>query len=263
MLFDTHCHLCSAQLAPRFDELLVRAAEAGVSAILNVGDSIASSRLAIEQAREAQGVQVYASCGVHPHQAHHFDFATTPRELDALLQEKEAVALGEIGLDFFYDESNEKFPGAPRALQERVFTAQMQMAEEHKLPVIIHNREADERLLSIVRDFPGVRGVFHCFASSREVAGQVLEAGYFLGFGGMATFKNAQAVRDVAAWCPPDRILLETDAPYLAPVPHRGKENQPAFVADTARFIAELRGMSLEELGEMTSSNARVLLGVS
>jgi TatD DNase family protein len=263
MLFDTHCHLCSDQLSPRLDDLLERAAAAGVSSVLNIGDSIGSSRLAIEQARQAQKVHVWASCGVHPHQAQHFDFEFTPGDLRELLGHKEAVALGEIGLDFFYDESNERFPGAPRAIQERVFEAQLEIAQEMDLPVVIHNRDADDRLLAIVRSFPSVRGVFHCFASTREVAEQVLGAGFHLGFGGMATFKNAQAVRDVAAWCPADKLLLETDAPYLAPVPHRGKQNEPAFVADTARFIADLRGVSSEELAHQTSLNARVLFRVA
>jgi TatD DNase family protein len=262
MLFDTHCHLAAPALAPRLDELLHNAREAGVSAILNVGDNLESSARAIEQAASTcgpGGVQVLAAAGVHPQRALEWDFESSEAELRTLLQHPKVVALGEIGLDFFYDETHAEHPGAPRPRQEQVLAAQLHIARELDLPVVLHNREADERLLGVVGDFPGVRGVFHCFASEQSVAEQVLALGFHLGFGGMATFKNAQSVRDVAAWCPIDRLLIETDAPYLAPVPMRGKTNEPAFVAHTATFLADLRGLPLVEFARATSENARSL----
>lgn len=264
MLFDSHCHLASAALAPQLDALLQRAADANVSAILNIGDSLRSSALAQRQATSTcstSALQIYASAGVHPHNTLQWD-VDSEAQLRALLALPRVVAAGEIGLDFFYDENNSEHPGAPRETQERVLEAQLHIARELDFPAVIHNREADGRLLSIVRNFTGVRGVFHCFASAREVAEQVLEAGFFLGFGGMATFKNARLVREVASWCPLERMLIETDAPYLAPVPMRGKPNEPAFVAHSALFLAQLRGLSLEELGAQTSRNARELFGI-
>lgn len=263
MLFDSHCHLASSALAPQIEAVLQRAQQAQVSAILNIGDSLDASALAQQQAQahSTPQLRIYASAGVHPHNARAWAEDSEAR-LRELLSLPGVVALGEIGLDFFYDESHsEPAIGAPRKVQEQVLLAQLHMARELGLPVVIHNREADERLLSIVRDFAGVRGVFHCFASAREVAEQVLEAGFHLGFGGMATFKNARSVREVAAWCPLERMLIETDAPYLAPVPMRGKPNEPAFVAHSARFLAKMRGLSLEELAGATSLNARELFG--
>ncbi len=262
MLFDSHCHLASPALAPQLDALLQRAAAAGVSAILNIGDSLAAAALAQQQARDCTSAQleIFASAGVHPHNALQWN-DQSGAQLRELLGLPRVVALGEIGLDFFYDESHAEHPGAPRSVQEAVLETQLHLARELDFPVVIHNREADERLLSLVRNFSGVRGVFHCFASPRAVALQVLEAGFHLGFGGMATFKNAAAVREVAAWCPLQRVLIETDAPYLAPVPLRGKPNEPAFVAHTARFLADLRGLELQELADATSLNARALFG--
>jgi len=199
---------------------------------------------------------------VHPHNSLQWDDASAAR-LRELLDLPRVVALGEIGLDFFYDESHEEPSiGAPRRVQEQVLEAQLHIASECQLPVVIHNRQADERLLSLVRNFPTVRGVFHCFASSKDVAAQVLEAGFHLGFGGMATFKNAHLVREIAAWCPLQRMLIETDAPYLAPVPMRGKPNEPAFVAHSARFLAQLRGLSVQDFASATSRNARNLFEI-
>ena len=263
MLFDSHCHLASSALAPQLDALLQRARETNVSAILNIGDSLAASWVAQEQAStwSTSELEIYASAGVHPHNALQWN-QDSPARLRALLSLKRVVAVGEIGLDFFYDETHAEHPGAPRQKQEQVLEAQLHIARELDLPVVIHNREADERLLRIVRGFSGVRGVFHCFASPKEVAEQVLGAGFYLGFGGMATFKNAHLVREIAAWCPLERMLIETDAPYLAPIPMRGKPNEPAFVAHSARFLAELRGLSLEEFAEVTSGNARELFGI-
>ncbi len=263
MLFDSHCHLASPALAPQLDALLGRAAEAGVSAILNIGDTLEASALAQQQAQACSSAQleVYASAGVHPHNALQWD-DESEAQLRALLSLPRVVAVGEIGLDFFYDESHPEHPGAPQKKQEQVLEAHLHIARALELSVVIHSRDSDERLLSVVRNFSGVRGVFHCFASDKDVAQQVLEAGFHLGFGGMATFKNASQVREVAAWCPLERMLIETDAPYLAPVPMRGKSNEPAFVAYSARFLADLRGLELQEFARLTSLNARRLFGI-
>lgn len=260
MFFDSHCHLTSQILAAQHNDVLQRARDAQVTQMLNIGDDLHSSHQALQQATAAKncGIEMWASCGVHPQQALQWSVGSEA-ELRGLLGHQHAVAVGEIGLDFFYDDSHPQHPGATRQRQEEVLRAQMQIAQELKLPVVIHNRDADDRLLSIVGEFGDVRGVFHCFASSLEIARRVLDAGFCLGFTGMVTFKNAQSVRDVAAFCPLDRMLIETDSPYLAPVPHRGKANEPSFVPRVAETIANLKGLSIEETGVQTTLNARRL----
>lgn len=264
MFFDSHCHLTSPTLADQLDAVLARAAAARVTRVLNIGDSIESSRGALEQIEIARvhGVEMWATTGVHPHNAQNFDFDTTQVELRDLASHEKIVAIGEIGLDFFYDDSHEKFPGAPRELQEGVLRAQLDLARELDLPVVIHNREADDALLRVMAEYSGLRGVFHCFTSPLDVAQRVLDAGFYLGFGGVVTFKNAEEVREVARFCPMDRMLIETDAPYLAPVPFRGKTNEPAFVARTAEVLATLKTVTLEEVALATTENARRLFGV-
>lgn len=263
MLFDSHCHLTAEQLAPHFDTLLENARDDEVGGFCNVGDNVSSSRAALEQASIARGRGFVcgASVGLHPGNAREFSAATID-ELRVLTRHENACAIGEIGLDYFYDETHPQHPGAPRELQQNVLRAQLQLAAELELPVIIHNREADEDLLQIVAEFSGVRGVFHCFASSEEVAQRVLALGFYLGFGGMTTFKNAENVRAVARLCPLEKMLLETDAPYLAPVPHRGKRNEPAFVAHVAPVIAALHDVPTDEIATRTFANARQLFAL-
>ena len=263
MLFDSHCHLTSEQLAPHFDALLENARAAEVGGFCNVGDNVASSRAALEQVEIARGRGFVCgvSVGLHPGNAREFS-DTTIDELRVLAASENACAIGEIGLDYFYDETHPQHPGAPREIQRNVLRAQLQLASELKLSVIIHNREADEDLLKIVAEFPEVRGVFHCFTSSEDIAQRVLAKGFHLGFGGMTTFKNAGNVRVVARLCPLEKMLLETDAPYLAPVPQRGKRNEPAFVAHVAPVVAALHEISPEELGARTFKNARRLFAL-
>lgn len=263
MFFDSHCHLTSEVLACQLDDVLERARENSVTRVLNIGDTLESSRAAIAQIGRAEicGVQMYASVGVHPQNALTFDDSTIG-VLHELAQNEKVVAIGEIGLDFVYDETHENFPGAPRALQEIVLRAQLELARELKLPIVIHNREADEDLLRVLREYSSLQGVFHCFGSSIEIASQVIEMGFYLGFGGILTFKNAEVVRAAANFCPMEKMLLETDAPYLAPVPHRGKTNEPGFVPRAAEVLAALKNKSVEEIGEATTANARRLFGV-
>ncbi len=264
MLFDSHCHLADEKLASDWDAVLQRARDAKVSAILNVADTLETAAFIQQQLKnDSIGIEIYATAGVHPQRALEWNDATSPARLEELLNGERVVAVGEIGLDWFYDETHPEYPGATRERQVQVLAAQLQIAREHDLPVIIHNRDADRELLSAIEQFPGVRGVFHCFTGDRELAQQVLALGFTLGFGGMTTFKNAHQVRDVAQWCPMEKLLIETDAPYLAPVPQRGKANEPSFIAHTAQFLAELRGMSVEELGAQTARNAQQLFGVT
>jgi len=265
MFFDSHCHLTSDALAPSLKGVLERAHEANVSRILNIGDTVEYSRLALSQIPTAQefGIEMRVSVGVHPQNALEFSFEETPEMLRNLAADSGVAAIGEIGLDFVYDDAHEKFPGASRALQEKVLRAQLDLAIELDLPVVIHNRDADEALIRVLREYslPALRGVFHCFSSSIEVARHVLDLGFHLGFTGIVSFKNAEAIREVARFCPLEKILIETDAPYLAPIPHRGKTNEPSFVPLVAEVVAGLHERTIEEIGEITGDNAQHLFG--
>jgi TatD DNase family protein len=264
MFFDSHCHLTAEPLAPQFTEVLSRAKAAQVTRFLNIGDDLDASRAALTQAQNApqHGVQMWSTAGIHPQKAQYWDESTLGA-LRKLLAHPEVVAVGEIGLDFFYDDAHPQYPGATRDVQEKVLCEQLQLAVELNLPVVLHNRDADGRLPSIVKDFPNLRGVFHCFGSPLSVAQHVLEQGFFLGFTGLVTFKNAAEVREVAANCPLDRMLIETDAPYLAPVPHRGKTNEPGFVPFVAQQIAALYHKDATEIGAITNRNTCQLFGLA
>jgi TatD DNase family protein len=265
MFFDSHCHLTFPQLASQIQDILQRCKDAQVTNLLNIGDDIESSRIAHTQIPLAAqyGITMRATAGVHPQKALEFDFEKTPDILRQLASDENTVAIGELGLDYVYDDSHEQYPGACRPTQQKVMRAQLDLARELDLPVVIHNREADEDLLAVVADYPGLRGVFHCFGSSPEVAEKVLAMGFHLGFTGIVTFKNAGVVREVAQLCPLDRMLIETDAPYLAPVPHRGKTNEPSFVPFVAQTIAEVHNKTFEEIAQQTTVNARRLFGLN
>jgi TatD DNase family protein len=200
---------------------------------------------------------VYAAVGVHPHDAKLYDEAAE-RLLLEFVRSRRVVAVGEIGLDYHYDNS-------PREVQREVFRAQLRLAREESLPVIIHSRDADEETLEVLRaEYSGAGrgGVMHCFGGGPALAEGALGLGFYISFAGNVTFKKAEALREVARTVPLDRLLVETDCPYLAPVPHRGRRNEPAHVAATARFLAELRGVGHEELGRATSANFSRLFGV-
>lgn len=257
-MIDSHCHLTSPYFTADFEGVLARAIANGVTGFINIGDTIASSVAACAQATKAQnkGIRMWATVGVHPQQALEFgkDTAQTVRELSnhPLLK-----AIGEIGLDFVYDETHPQYPGATRAVQATVLRQQVEIAIEVGLPVVIHNREADEALLEIMQEYAPhlTGGVFHCFGSSLEVARRVLDFGLHLGFTGLVTFKNAEAVREVAKFCPLDRLLIETDAPYLAPVPYRGRTNEPSYLPRVAETLATLHGLEVQELVAITQRN--------
>lgn len=252
MFVDSHAHIDGEEFDADRDEVVARAREAGVRAILNVGTGdphAGNFERAVAVAEKYEGV--CAAAGVHPHDARLYDEAAERRLLEVVRRGPPVVALGEIGLDYHYDHS-------PRDVQRRVFARQLRLAREEGLPVIIHSREADEDTASILRremDGAAGLGVMHCFGGGPALAEAALGLGFMISFAGNVTFKKAENLREVARAVPPERLLVETDCPYLAPVPFRGRRNEPAFVVETARFLAELRGVEPEELGRVTSEN--------
>lgn len=251
LLTDTHCHLNHERLAEDLPDVLAHAAEAGVERLLVVGFDRESSREAVRLAEMLPGV--YAAVGVHPHDARHYD-AETEAELRGMAENPRVVALGEIGLDYHYDFS-------PREAQFAAFRAQTELARETGLPIILHCREAYGDVLEVLAEENAaeIGGVMHCWAGTAAEAERALSLGLYLGIGGVLTFKNAGELRDIARTAPEDRLLVETDAPYLAPVPHRGKRNEPAYVALVAQALAQLRDIPLEALAKTTSRNAETL----
>ena len=259
MFVDSHAHIDGEEFDDDRDEVLARARAAGVRAILNVGTGDphgGNFERAVAVAERYEGV--YAAAGVHPHDARLYDEAAERLLLDVLRGSRRVVALGEIGLDYHYDNS-------PREVQREVFARQLRLAREEGMPFIIHSREADEDTAEILRrgsDGGGLRGVMHCFGGGPGLADAALELGLLISFAGNVTFKKAEALREVAAVVPAGRLLVETDCPFLSPVPFRGRRNEPAHVVETARFLAELRGTSREELGRATAENFARLFGV-
>lgn len=261
MFFDSHCHLSDDRLFADLDAVLQRAETAQVNHILSIAVDLLDAGTV---ARFADGVRVWSSAGVHPASALTWNDGESNAILRELLNNSNCVAVGECGLDFVYDETHPQFPGATRARQAQVFEQQLEIAAETRKPVVIHNRDADAEILAILKYWNSRLngGVFHCFSSDWSVATQVLDLGFHLGFTGIVTFKNAPLLHEVARKCPLERMLIETDAPYLAPVPHRGKSNEPGFVPFVAGKIGELREMSRDEIGRITTANARRLFGI-
>ena len=247
-LIDSHCHLNYEGLVERQAEVLANARERGVSGFLNI--STRQGEWADIVAVAEREPDVWASVGVHPHEADsHPDLGASA--LVEAAGHPRVIAIGECGLDYFYDKSDR------RAQRER-FEAHVDAARQTGLPLVIHTREAEadtaEILTSAVRE-GGVTGVLHCFTGSADLARKGLDLGFYVSLSGIVTFKNAQDLQDTAKWLPADQMLVETDAPFLAPVPHRGHKCEPAFVADTAAFVADLRGEKPEQLAEATTAN--------
>lgn len=259
MFFDSHCHLTATALIKDFDAVLQRAREAGVDHLLNIGDTLESSELAIAQC-EGAPLWMRAAAGLHPQNALQWN-DQSQAELRALAASPHVAAIGEIGLDWVYDETHPEYPGATRPRQIEVFRAQLRLAREFDKPVVIHDREADEAIIETIASVPGTTGIIHCWAGTLEAAQQALDLGLHLGFTGLVTFKNAALVREAVALCPLNRLLIETDAPYLAPTPYRGKRNEPSYVPHTARAVAEIKGIAVEELAKITTNNALQLFG--
>ena len=252
LFFDTHAHYDDAQFDPDRDEVLAAMPEAGVSLIVNPGADMVSSRAA--RALSARWPFVYFAAGVHPHDAK----TMTDGDLDELLSlaaDPKCVAIGEIGLDYHYDLS-------PRDVQRLRFTQQMDLARRAGKPVIIHEREACADVLDVVTRYRDLRGVYHCFSGSWETARILLDQGWYLSFTGVITFKNARRALEVVEKMPADRLMIETDSPYLAPVPVRGRRNDSRHLPYIAARAAEIRGIDTEELAALTMANGKRFFGI-
>jgi TatD DNase family protein len=246
LLIDTHCHLADSAYAPDLPQVLERAWSAGVSRVVVIGESRASADTALAMA--AAEPRLVATAGVHPHEAHEWS-SESEAWLRERLQDPRVVAAGETGLDFHYDHS-------PRSLQHRAFEAQLALAAAADKPAIIHAREADDDVAAILAAHPDVTAILHSFSSGMGLLRAGLVLRHYVSFSGMVTFKNWR-LDDAILETPLDRLLLETDGPYLAPVPHRGKRNEPGFVRHVAERVAAVRGIGFEELITVTGENAR------
>ena len=247
MLTDSHCHLDDRKYEGELEAIVERAASSGVTRMLAIGTGDGPPELdrAIRIAERFEGV--YATVGVHPHDA----AKATPQTMDdlgALAAHPKVLAIGEIGLDYHYDFS-------PREQQREVFVAQLRLASALELPISIHTREAWDDTILLLRTHWKGGGVMHCFTGDAAQAREALDLGFHLAYGGVLTFRTAESVREAARITPDDRILLETDAPYLAPIPWRGKRNEPAFLTETAKKLAEVRGATMEHIAAVTSAN--------
>ena len=256
MFVDSHAHLDGEKFDADRDDVLARARAAGVETIVAIGSGTGPGSLDCGIRIAERSDFIYATIGIHPHEAKlaaEADFV----ELEQLAKRPKVIAWGEIGLDYFYDHS-------PREVQQRVFLKQMELARAAKLPIVIHCRPSDgsenawEDCLGLIRQHwasSGIGGVLHCFTGTWALAKRALDLGFVISFAGNLTFPKAQQIRDAAKEVPLDRIFIETDSPFLAPVPHRGKRNEPAFVTETARQLGELRGLATQEIGRLTASN--------
>lgn len=253
MYFDTHAHYDDSRFDGDREQLLASLPEKGISLVLNPGITVESSLAAIALAERFP--HVYAAAGIHPGDCGDAGESEVER-IGALLRREKVVALGEVGLDYHWEDN------PPREQQQRIFRAQLALAREADLPVIIHDREAHGDTLAVLSEFPGLRGVFHCYSGSPEMAKELLKRGWYLGFDGPVTYKDPRNLLKVLAVTPVDRILLETDAPYLTPVPHRSKRNNSAFLPLIAAAAAAVKEMEPEALGRAAAENGRRLFGI-
>jgi len=255
MFIDSHAHIDGHEFDADREAVIERAHAAGVSVILNVGTGDPHSD-AFERA-VALGQQhenIYTAIGTHPHDARLYDDRAEAK-IKNLIRNERVIAWGEIGLDFHYDNS-------PRDEQVNVFKRQLRAARACDLPVVIHTREAESETIEILKNEPESRGVFHCFSGSMNLAEAALELGFMISFSGIVTFKKAEELRNVARQVPLDRLLIETDCPYLSPIPYRGKRNEPAFVVEVARCLAGIHDTSIEQMAQQTSDNFRRFFGL-
>ena len=253
MYFDTHAHYDDEKFAADGEALLAALPDAGVTLVLNPGCDPASSLRAAELAERWS--HVYAAAGIHPEDCG----GCTDADFDAiraLCGREKVVAVGEIGLDYYWEEN------PPREFQQQVFRRQLELALALDLPVIVHDRDAHGDCLAIVEEYPALRGVFHCFSGSPEMAAELLKRGWYLGFDGPITYKNAKKAPEVIGLCPMDRLLLETDSPYLSPVPHRGERNDSRNLPLIAAKIAEVKGVTPEAVAAAAMENGKRLFGI-
>ena len=250
MLFDTHAHLNDPAFDPDREELMASLASAGVGLVMNAGCSLESSRDIVQMAEKYPWL--YASVGSHPDAADEVNEEVLEEYRKLCKLSSKVKAIGEIGLDYYYED-------IPREIQQRAFRMQMELARELDMPVIVHERDAHNDGLAIVKEFPKVKGVFHCYSGSAEMARQLVNLGWYIGFTGVLTFKNARKAVETAASIPLDRIVLETDCPFMAPDPFRGKRNHPGYLYRMAEKLAEIRGISVEEVHAATTANGKRL----
>ncbi len=250
MLFDTHAHMDSRSFDADREELLEALPSRGIRYLMNPGCSLASSYAALELANRYD--YIYAAVGSHPDAADEVNDAVIEEYRKLCKLNTKVKAIGEIGLDYHYED-------IPRDLQKTAFIAQLELAKELDLPVIVHEREAHEDGMAIIKSFPTVTGVFHCYSGSAEMARQLVDLGWYIGFTGVLTFKNARRAVETAEAIPIERIVLETDCPYMAPTPFRGKRNDPGYLYRMAEQLAQIRGRSVEEIHEITVENGRRL----
>ena len=249
-LFDTHAHMDDRAFDTDREALLSSLPEQGLALVMNPGCSLESSRSAVRLANTYD--YIYAAVGSHPDAADEVNESVLAEYRELCKLNPKVKAIGEIGLDYHYED-------IPRQIQLKAFRAQMELARELGLPAIVHERDAHEDGMAVVRDFPEVTGVFHCYSGSAEMARQLIDRGWYIGFTGVLTFKNARKAIEVASSIPLDRIVLETDCPYMAPEPFRGKRNDPGKLYRMAEKLAEIRGLSVEEIQAITVENGRRL----
>jgi TatD DNase family protein len=262
MLVDTHTHLDFSQFDADRQEVITRAQEAGVEIMVNAGAGLEASQAGVALAETYS--QIYAAVGVHPHEAKTLN-GNVLKELRALAQHPKVVAIGEIGLDYYRDRS-------PRPVQRQAFQQQLALAGELGKPIIVHDREAHDDVMNMLRQWAGeVRatgqpttqlGVMHCFSGDLDMAWEVIEMGFYISIPGPVTFTNARRLPELVGALPLERLLIETDCPYLTPHPHRGKRNEPAYVRLVAEAIAQIRGIPLEQVARITTANAQTLFGL-
>lgn len=250
MLFDTHAHMDDRAFDADRPELLANLPGQGIGRLLNPGCSLASSRAASELAKQYD--YIYCAVGSHPDAADEVDEKVLEEYRRLVRENPKVKAIGEIGLDYHYED-------IPRDIQQRAFRMQMELARELNLPVIVHEREAHEDGMRIVEEFPEVKGVFHCYSGSAEMAKWLVSRGWYVGFTGVLTFKNARKAVETARAVPLERIVLETDCPYMSPEPFRGKRNDPSRLYRMAEKLAELRGLTVEEIHTITMENGKRL----
>lgn len=252
MYFDTHAHYDSSKFSDDRDEVIRSAYQSGVSLIVDPGDTLERSRNTVALANQYDFI--YAAVGVHPEEYETWTDDTVAH-LRELAGNSKVVAIGEIGLDYYWDKEHKE-------LQKQMFRAQIELALELDLPIIVHDREAHGDCFSIVCDYPQLRGVFHCYSGSADMAKELIKRGWYLGFDGPITYKNNQKAMEVLAVTPLDRIVLETDSPYLSPVPNRGKRNDSRNLPYIAAVVAREKGISVEEVAAITFENGKKLYGI-
>lgn len=252
-MIDSHCHLADAQFSEGLNAVLKRAKEAGIQTMVTIADSLKEAEACMELAQKHR--ELFCTVGVHPHNAKEWKRGDGEILTEMVNGSQKVRAIGEIGLDYHYDHS-------PRGVQRAVFLEQLTLSRELGLPAVIHCRDAMPDIKTIVMEVEPLQCVLHCCTEKWEDVEWMVERGHFLSFTGIATYPKSSDIRETIKQCPLDRMMIETDSPYLAPVPHRGKRNEPAYVVEVAKIIAEIKGISLEEVEAATTANAVAFFGL-